>query len=170
MGRKNRGPPAPLPVSHWMPSWSEAAMLPLTWPQTTPAVHGSSRFLPHSHQAFFLSASLPGTPQYKSGLFPPSPSALCCSEHSSRGCEDRTRLKNGSSRSGRKFTRAKASSMLHRCGRVMLWALSRTCWAVQGGQKGRMRGARWYADLALPQKPCAPSPKGVIYTGQWAEG
>lgn len=72
------------------------------------------------------------------------------------GREDCTRLKNGSSRSGRKFTRAKARSMLYRCGRVMLWALSRTCWAGQVGQKGRMRGARWpvpHTDLALPQSP-----------------
>lgn len=59
------------------------------------------------------------------------------------GAEDCTRLKNWSSRSGRKFTRAKARSMLHRCGRAMLWALSRTCWAGHRGQKGGMRGAWW---------------------------
>lgn len=55
-----------------------------------------------------------------------------------------TRLKKRSSCSGWKFRRAKASSMSHRCGREMLWALLRTCWAT--GRQG--------------EHPCMPAPQG----------
>lgn len=75
----------------------------------------------------------PGSP------VPPGPSARLEGEGSGQGTgrEDRTRLKKRSSCSGRKLRRAKASSMLHRCGRVMLWPLLRVCWR----QMGRVRPA-----------------------------